>query len=126
MKLYTSKVALALAVAMAASTATAQTTPPGIEGKDWAQTEFTIASGATVEITAANATINTRNGNTTRIILTVNGRTVVDSTFDKAESQVSYRVSGNGSYQASARCMNSNADAYQCSVAVRKVSGKTF
>jgi hypothetical protein len=114
---------LALALTLLGSGAMAQTQPPGVEGKDWAQADFTIANGATAEITATINTINTLNGNTTRIILIVNGRTVVDTTFDKAEGQIAYRVTGDGPYQAVARCLNNRAEAYQCGVSVRKATG---
>lgn len=116
-------VSLALALALFGSSALAQTQPPGVEGKDWAQADFTIANGATAEITATIDTINTIDGNTTRIILIVNGRTVVDTTFNKAEAQVAYRVTGDGPYQAVARCLNFHAEAYQCGVSVRKATG---
>lgn len=116
-------ISLALALTLLGSSAMAQTQPPGVEGKDWAQANFTIANDATAEITATNNTINTLNGNTTRIILIVNGRTVVDTTFDKAEAQIAYQVTGDGPYQAIARCLNGRAEAYRCGVTVRKATG---
>ncbi|MDQ0463822.1 hypothetical protein QO010_001593 [Caulobacter ginsengisoli] len=114
--------ALAMALAMAGSAAFAQITPPGLEGKDWAQTSFSIEGDVMVKITASNLTVDTINGNTTRIVLNVNGRDVVDTTAAKAETQVSYIVSGRGRYQAIAICYNHNATAYKCSVVAEKVS----
>ncbi len=114
--------AITAVLALGATAAFAQITPPGLEGKDWAQTSFNIEGDVTVKITASNLTVDTVNGNTTRIVLNVNGRDVVDTTAAKAETQVSYNVSGRGRYQATAICYNHNATAYKCSVIAEKVN----
>lgn len=81
-------------------------------GKDYATHSFKITTGATVVINAYCETTNVRNGNRTRLFLQVNGKTVRDRTVDADRLEESYKVSGNGSYDAYLRCYNEQSDAY--------------
>ena len=124
MKLYS---ALAVSAALfTASIAMAQSTPAGTEGKDWARKAFRISSGGAVTLTATNSTVNAQSGNSTRILLRVNGAEIKDVTADKASFSTSYVVSGNGRYEAEAICYNARADAYTCTLTAKKVEEEEF
>lgn len=112
--------ALTMAMTVAVSAAAA-ISPVGYEGQNWARTTFSIRNGVSVLVTARNRTVNPLRGNTSTIVIYVNGQAVANSTRDRAESQLTYVVSGDGAYEVMAICTNHLADADTCSVTATKV-----
>ena len=90
--------------------------PGGIEGRDWARTDFIAKPGVIVRVSATNVTINPKGGNTSTIVIKVNGEIKLEKTASNARVSDVYDISGKGPYKVEVICKNHLADAGKCSI----------
>lgn len=96
--------------------------PVGIEGQSWARADFEIRSDAIVRVTAANQTINAHRGNSSTVIIKVNGVIKRKIKVHAAYSSASFDVKGKGAYKIIVLCTNELADASSCIVNHEKIN----
>ncbi len=108
-----------LAAAATVLLVAAAPSPPGVEGRDWAQATFTLRSSERMQVTADNRVVEPQ-ASTIRTVLSINGRDVVDTTAARSENQITYIVAGAGDYQALVQCLGRRGDADRCGVTLTR------
>jgi hypothetical protein len=93
--------------------------PQGQQGKDWNRQSVTIQNGATADITATCITQNTKPGNTSSVVLYIDGARIDGAGGPQATSQLQYRLTGDGAHDIMIMCANTNADAFACNISVK-------
>jgi hypothetical protein len=97
------------------------TQPAGIEGKHWASETISIPEGHKAEVTATNVTINAGQHNTSRIVLTIDGRSVEDTTVEAGRMSVTHNLRDAGEHEIVAECFNEHAEAHTCTITVNRI-----
>ena len=114
------KAAALLAVILPAGAARAQfsppnpNTPPGLQGKDWDSTAFTLTSGRVALLVAVNATQDVGNGNWSGFEVYVDGVRQPDVRAYQATAATTILVGGAGYHNVQIRCTNFHATARLC------------
>jgi hypothetical protein len=104
----------------------AQGTPPGTRGQDWDMKTIDISDNVDVVITGQVSTKNNQSGNTSSIILYIDGVEVKRVGSDRAQNTLTYRYAENGHHKIQVQCSNTRADADICSLTVKQEAVEKF
>ena len=96
------------------------------KGKDFDARSITVIPGSVVEIVGTVTTKNTQSGNTSSIVLYVNGVQTRTDGGDKATSRVTHRIDKPGDYDLKTVCDNTKAEADTCVINITKVDREKF
>lgn len=93
--------------------------PPGVQGIDWDRQTVTIQNGAIANITGTNISAPTGSGNTSSVILMVDGVEASKSGGAQAIASCGFPLKGDGTHDIVLICGNSNANAQSCILSVK-------
>lgn len=103
-----------------------QPSPPGTQGQDWDQKTVVIRNKTEVVINGQVTTKNVKSGNTSSIILFIDGVERRRNGGDRAQTTITYRYSEDGRHTVTVQCGNTQADADTCTLNVSRSEIETF